>query len=143
MISNPSIAQTHRSMGTGLVNRFGLLSLDQKKVRPEAFQEIGNLRKVTASKFLETSRPQMYAKEITVKPTTLKKIKHLVLITDYAFELFNESFEETKKWLLTPNEFLFGDTPFEVCMRGDGESLVQWLRNKLPNYGQIPTITKK
>ena len=32
---------------------------------------------------------------------------------------------------MAPNAMLFGDTPFEVCMRGEGEKLIEWLNQRL------------
>jgi hypothetical protein len=39
--------------------------------------------------------------------------------------------EDVKDWMTSSNEFLFDDTPLEVCMRGDADTLIEWLRDRM------------
>lgn len=39
--------------------------------------------------------------------------------------------EDVRKYMVKPNELLFKATPLEVCMRGDADSLIKWLEDKL------------
>ena len=113
-------------------NSMGYLTKDHKALLPEKFMESTNLTATVAAKELETSRPNLYKKEILLKPSTKLKDRVLavVMVTDVAFQLFDKDPEETAKWLITPNILLFGASPFEVCMRGEAPMLVQWLLDR-------------
>ena len=61
----------------------------------------------------------------------LKRIVSVVIVAECAFELFGDNKEETSSWLMAPNAMLFGDTPFRVSPRGEGEKLIEWLNQRL------------
>lgn len=119
-------------LGT-IKNSLGILSEDKSKFKPEKFALVTGLGKSELEKITGISRPQFYKKEIFLKPGSkiLKRIVSVVIAADLAFELFGENKEETSSWLMAPNAILFGDTPFEVCMRGEGEKLIEWLNQRL------------
>jgi hypothetical protein len=60
----------------------------------------------------------------------MKRIIHVVIATDEAFELLGRNHQETSLWLMEPNTAFFGATPFEICFRGEGENLIKWLRTR-------------
>ncbi len=119
-------------LGT-IKNSLGILSEDKSKFKPEKFASLTGLGKSELEKITGISRPQFYKKEILLKPSSkvLKRIVSVVIVADLAFELFGEDKKETSSWLMSPNAILFGDTPFEVCMRGESEKLVEWLNGRL------------
>jgi len=62
------------------------------------------------------------------------KAQHLE-VEAMALELFNGSKEDVDKWMNDPNEFLFGWTPTQLIILGDGQVLIDWLlvrMNKKP-----------
>ena len=61
----------------------------------------------------------------------------VVIGTDLAVELFGDNTEEAVNWFQTPNTLLFGESPFEVCIRGEGKILINWLMGRLGKDGAI------
>ena len=59
-----------------------------------------------------------------------ERILHLIIVADIAFELFDSNKSEVAKWLTTPNTHFFDSSPVEVCFRGDGKTLIEWLHSK-------------
>ena len=60
-----------------------------------------------------------------------KGIEQIVVATDLTVELFQGDVDKAINWFITPNEFTVGDSPFEVCLRGDGDFLINWLGGRL------------
>lgn len=114
-------------------NSLGILTDDKKGINPQNFLKITGLGPSVLSNRIKISRPQLYKKTIPLKLSDkfIKRVVDIVLVTDLAYELFNSNYEETTLWLMSPNSLLFGDSPFEVCMRGDGEPLKKWLLERL------------
>lgn len=114
-------------------NSLGILSPDFTRINPKALFAVTGLNPSQLEKVTGIARPQFYKKHVQLKPSSklLKNIISLVIATDVAFELFNHSAKETEVWLMAPNTILFGDSPFEVCMRGEGDKLIEWLNKRL------------
>lgn len=114
-------------------NALGILSADGKNIIPQNFLKVTGLGPSDVASRGNISRPQLYKKEIPIKVSTkfIKRVIDIVMVTDLAYELFGNNHEETKSWLMSPNSLLFGDSPFEVCMRGDAERLKKWLLERL------------
>ena len=55
----------------------------------------------------------------------------LIEAINLTLELFKDDTIAGVKWFQSPNDYLFGATPFEVCLRGDGEGLLNFLKAKL------------
>jgi hypothetical protein len=111
-------------------NHLGILSDDGKKLRPQNLIRATGLGAAELSKYVQKQRPQLYREEIPLSDALRKRIIQLVMATDIVFELLNKNLDETKSWMMVPNTVTFGDSPFEVCMRGDGETLIGWLRDR-------------
>ena len=134
---NPQLKQriqTAHDLGA-IRNALGILSDDRKKVRPNVFSSVTHLGPTQTASQLDVSRPSAYKKEVTVSKKLMEHIVQLVLATDAVYELLNENREETMKWLMSPNSIFSGDSPFIVCMRGDGNVVTDWLNARL---GRIP-----
>jgi hypothetical protein len=119
-------------------NRFNILSKDHKKYRPEALASVAGLRPSELARELKVSRPTTYQEEVLIKPEQKKVIINIVIATDLAFELLGNNLKEARNWFLAPNSLFFGDSPFEICLRGDGKSIVEWLNQRLgrhPGFG--------
>lgn len=133
-------------------NVLGLLSPnDSYKLRPNRLLEITGYSKAALAKELRSSRPLMYKDEVDLR--TMKQIRdgifQMVIVSDLIFELFKfnepemkDSLKlskedllklqgETERWLMSPNQLLFGKSPFEVCISGEGKELIMWLASKL------------
>jgi hypothetical protein len=133
--------QTDRNVRTPLVpkdlgsmrNVLGILTDDHKRFRPQRLSAITGLGASELSRAIQKSRPMLYEEELPLKLSSdfAKSIFSLVIATDLAHELFEENQENTTNWLMTPNSLLFGDSPFVVCMRGDGAKLIEWLNTRL------------
>ena len=129
-----AIAEAMKSPDLGaLRNALGILTPDLRKFRPKRLMAITGLGQTELSKVTGKARPLLYEKELPLKisSTFAKAIFSLVIVTDLAFELFGADESETKKWLMSPNTLLFGDSPFLVCMRGEGHELMNWLNTRL------------
>ncbi len=125
-------------------NHLGLLTEDKEGhqgFNPAKFMKITGLSALGASKVTEASRPSMYKDFIILKPSTRlrERVYSLVTATDLAYDLFNKSKEDTINWMMSANSLLFGSSPFEVCMRGDGQPLIEWL---LERSGQVPLVKR-
>ncbi len=114
-------------------NSLGILTRDHKSFRPERLMDITGLGHTELSRMTGKARPLLYKKELPLKLSSnlAKSIIHLVVVTDLAFELFSKKEKDTTLWLMSPNTLLFGDSPFVVAMRGDGEKLITWLNTRL------------
>jgi hypothetical protein len=124
-------SQVHQAVRLGaLKNYFGILSDDGRRLRPQNFMNATGLGAAELAKFVQKSRPQLYREEIPLSEKLRKRIVQLVMATDIVFELLDRNLEETKKWMMVPNTVVFGDSPFEVCMRGEGETLIEWLKER-------------
>ena len=120
-------------------NRLKMLSPDLKYLIPKRFFEYGPLNKTEIAKQAGINRKTLYAER--VKLSTLKKLKkgimQVVIGTDLAVELFDNNIEEAIKWFQIPNTLLFGESPFEVCIKGEGKFLIDWLMGRLGKSGAM------
>lgn len=130
---------TKRDLGS-MRNALGLLSDDQKKLRPERLLSVTGLGRSEVSRIAKKPRSAFYEKELPLKLSSdfSKRIYSLVIATDFAFELFGENEEDTKNWIMAPNSILFGETPFAVCLSGEGPKLIEWLKERLDHtHGKV------
>ncbi len=120
-------------------NRLKMLSADLQYLVPKRFFEYSPLNKTDIAKQAGINRKTLYSDK--VKLSTLKKLKkgimQVVIGTDLAVELFGENTEKAVNWFQTPNTLLFGESPFEVCIRGEGKILINWLMGRLGKDGAI------
>lgn len=120
-------------------NRLKMLSPDLQYLVPKRFFEYSPLNKTDIAKQAGINRKTLYSDK--VKLSTLKKLKkgimQVVIGTDLAIELFSDNTEEAVNWFQTPNTLLFGESPFEVCIRGEGKILINWLMGRLGKDGAI------
>lgn len=139
---NSTAQANNLDMGTP-ENRLKMLSSDLQYLVPKRFFEYSPLNKTDIAKQAGINRKTLYSEQI--KLNTLKKLKkgimQVVIGTDLAVELFDSNtdnnFEEAINWFQTPNTLLFGESPFEVCIRGEGKFLINWLMGKLGKDGAI------
>ena len=120
-------------------NRLKMLSPDLQYLVPKRFFEYSPLNKTDIAKQAGINRKTLYSDQ--VKLSTLKKIKtgimQVVIGTDLTMELFGDNIEGAVNWFQTPNTLLFGESPFEVCIRGEGKILINWLMSRLGKDGAI------
>ncbi len=115
-------------------NRLGILSNDFKKFKPEAFFQATGLTGTQLAKVLKVQRPLLYREFLPLNKLKTPIIQ-LVIATDLVFGLLGNNLDETKRWLMSPNIELSGETPFEVILRGEGEEVTSWL---LERSGKLP-----
>jgi hypothetical protein len=107
-------------------NRLGILSNDFKKFNPEAFFQATGLTGTQLAKILKVQRPLLYREFLPLNKLKTPIIQ-LVIATDLVFALLENNLDETKRWLMSPNIELSGESPFEVILRGEGEEVTSWL----------------
>ncbi len=114
-------------------NHLGLLNAQKNAFYPNRLLDITGETPTTASQKLKIPRANFYKEEVSLKRNTIleKKIIDFVLVADLAFELLNQNKKETVIWLTSPNAEFFGDSPFEICLRGDGKKIIKWLHIRL------------
>lgn len=114
-------------------NYLGILSDDHQHLSSKGLAAATGLGTSQLEKITGISRPQFYRKsnlQLNLGSKLMKRMVRLVLATDFAYELLGSDKARTKTWLMSPNTLIFGDSPFEVCMRGEGEKLVEWLEER-------------
>ena len=121
-----------KNLGT-TPNHFHLLNPDLTKFYPQKFLDLTKLNPTVAAKKIGISRPNFYKDEISLAKNEklTKKIMEFIVSADLAFELLGENKKETLLWLSSPNTAFFGDTPLEICLRGEGRRLIEWLLTRL------------
>lgn len=123
---NPELGQIH--------NYLGILDTARS---PHHFSSKPLLRicsnKSDLASMLGVQRTQLYQKSLPLKKGTKlrSRIFNLVMATDLVYELIGKNKEKTLDWLTAPNTYFFGDSPLEVIMRDEGESILNLLMEKL------------
>lgn len=136
--------RNNKSIGLGdIKNHLGFLSSDQQGFNPNRILNLTGLKAAEASSLLGKNRTTMYKEFIPFKPSDKLKSKviDLVMAGDIAYLLFDKKVEETARWIVSPNTLLFGSTPFEVCLRGDGKPLIKWLMDRAGVV--VPDLSKE
>lgn len=118
-------------------NYLKILSDDQKGFHPEVLRKVTGLPVQSLAKKTGVSRQRMYSEIVRFKPDSelMKKIIQVVIATDEIYELMNNNEADTALWLGSPNAVFMGYSPFEVCLQGRGEEVINWVRTRL---GKIP-----
>lgn len=124
-IEKPTRGEIHNSLG--------ILTKDHKSFHPSKFFQYSPYSRADVAKQAGVARSNLY--KDTVGLATLKQLKkgilQVVIGLDYSIELFENNNAEALKWFNSPNTMLSGESPFEVCLRGDGESILNWLKARL------------
>ena len=111
-------------------NRLGILSPDRKWLNVEKFFEHSPFPSQK-----EAKQAGVIVDDEKVELDSLKDLKkgieQVVIATDLTVELFQGDVEKAVGWFITPNDFTAGDSPFDVCLRGDGDFLINWLGGRL------------
>lgn len=127
-----------RAQNMGAIkNYLKILSDDQKGFRPEVLRKITGLPAQTLAAKTGVPRPRMYAEVVKFKPDSelMKKILHVVIAADEIYELLNNNEADAALWLSSPNSVFMGYSPFEVCLQGRGEEVINWIQTRL---GKVP-----
>lgn len=114
-------------------NYLKILSDDQKGFRPEVLRKVTGLTPQNLSKSTGVARSRLYDEVIKFKPSSelMRKILHVVIATDEAYELMNNNAADAALWLSSPSAVFLGYSPFEVCLQGRGEEVIAWLRTRM------------
>lgn len=114
-------------------NHFGLLTEDHRSVRPEAFREFlgRGISQTDLAKMLHVPRATSYQKAIKLPAEFMRDcIVPIAMAADLACDILGSK-EEARQWMLAPNSYYFGKTPFDVCLLGNGTAVIEFLRQKL------------
>jgi hypothetical protein len=111
---------------------YGLLSPDHRSIKPASVKEFvaPRLNVSALAKTLEVPRTSLYEKTSPLSDEWIKKrIIPLVLSADIAFELFKDR-EKARLWMITENAYFFGQSPFDLCLKGEGEKVIKFLMQR-------------
>lgn len=128
----PTATVGPRELGA-IKNYLKILSDDQKGFRPDVLRKITGLSPQSLSKSTGVVRSRLYDDVIKFKPLSelMLKILHVVIATDEAYELMNNNAADAALWLSSPSAVFLGYSPFEVCLQGRGEEVINWLRTRM------------
>ena len=123
-----------KDYGNGeIANSLHILTEDKKAFHPKTFFKYSPYSRAEIAKQAGVSRTNLYKE--TIPLSTIKQLKigilQIVMGLDLSIELFHESEKEAVQWFNAPNTMLSGESPFEVCLRGDGEGILNWLKGRL------------
>jgi uncharacterized protein (DUF2384 family) len=112
-------------------NRFDILdSSKQNMIRPHKLREFigGSIGVDELAQSLGKSRASMYRDSIKLNKEFIETyLIPIVWAADIAYELFNGDKEKARNWMLTPNSYFFGKSPFNICLVGDGKAVIDLL----------------
>jgi hypothetical protein len=116
---------------------FGLLSKDRHSVSTKnflSFIDLSGLTRSEIAKELRVNRTSLYQKEMRLSREEIeKKVIPLVIAADFAFAFFKNK-QKARSWIMSPNTYFFGKSPFQICLQGDGrvvvELLSEWMGEK-------------
>lgn len=63
----------------------------------------------------------------------IERLNDIFKCTQLAIELHHFDIEKAYTWMITSNELFFGNKPYELCLIGSSDNLVQFLEERLGN----------
>lgn len=115
-------------------NTFNILNGSMDKLRPPKLKEFVGDSFTTAelAKKVRRTRAAMYKEETHLPKDFIEQyLVPIVIASDLAVDLFQGDLEEARRWVLTPNSYFFGKSPFNVCLLGDGKFIIDFLVERL------------
>lgn len=115
-------------------NTFEILNSSLDKLRPPKLKDFVGDSFTTAelAKKVKRTRAAMYKEETHLSKDFIEQfLVPIVISSDLAVELFHGDLEEARRWVLTPNSYFFGKSPFNVCLLGDGKHIIDFLVERL------------
>lgn len=125
------------TLDTGFIsNHLGLLADKAlRSINTNKFIELADFGGVSKTKMaanLGISRPALYMSEAKItKKEVLDRLIPFVVISDYAFLLFEKNERKTMEWLMTPNPIFFNFSPFQMAMGGKSEPVIDKMKEWL------------
>jgi uncharacterized protein (DUF2384 family) len=115
-------------------NRFNLLTDDHRSLRTDALEQFlgKDVPKKEMAELLGIPRSTTYQKTIKLPKELAFNIIAIAMAADLATELLNSE-DEARRWMLAPNSYYFGQSPFDVCLLGNGRTVIEFLKQKLGN----------
>ena len=104
-----------------------LLTEDRRHLRTTTFRKVTGLSPSEMARTLGVHRPRVYQEDIPLEKAIKNRIVPLVQAADLAYELLGRNSGKAIVWIMAPNSAFGGDSPFEVIMRGDGNTVVDFL----------------
>jgi len=119
--------------GHPLRNDFGILTPDLQAIESQGLKKFlgkGRFKPSELSKSFNIGRTTFYESRIKVSHEFIKeKLIPIALAAEIAADLFKDM-EKGRLWMLTPNSYFFGKSPFEVCLLGDGRAVLELLESR-------------
>lgn len=123
-----------KSIGHQLKNSFGILTSDLQAIESKGFKKFlgeDRFKPADLSKSLGIGRTTLYEKRVKVSREFIKeKLIPIALSAEMAADILG-NMEKGRLWVLTPNSYFFGKSPFEVCLLGDGRAVLELLQSRL------------
>ncbi len=121
--------QIKDSLGWFIPDRtFSKLNVDNFK----KYTKITNRSVSSLAQDIKVSRPKLYQHEALISDKEIRdRLIPLVIISDLAFEAFENDETKTVDWIMSPNHLFFGRSPYEMALAGKAESVIQTLREWL------------
>lgn len=131
-----------RALGGTPRDEFGLLTHDFNLKPKRLIEFVGKTYTVEElGKKINKSRISMYQPEVRLDQDFVENyLFPLVIATDLAVELIGDK-EEGRKWMMAPNSYYFGRSPFSMCFLGDGKRVIDGLLEKLGR--EIPYVEEE
>ena len=121
------------SYGHQLKNSFGILTPDLQAIESKGLKKFlgkDRFKPAELSKSFGIGRTTFYESRIKVSHEFIKdKLIPVALAAEMAAELFKDM-GKGRLWVLTPNSYFFGKSPFEVCLLGDGRAVLELLNSR-------------
>ncbi len=128
------VARTiERLKGHQLRNDFGILTSDFQAIESKGLKKFlgeDRYKPEELAKSFGIGRTTFYEPRIKVSHEFIKeKLIPIALAAEIAADLFQDM-EKGRLWVLTPNSYFFGKSPFEVCLLGDGRAVLELLDSR-------------
>lgn len=119
-------------LSANVQNNMNWLSDDYSNFNARKFFNDTNFSRSQTANTLKIARASIYKDHLLLNKANQirERILHLVIVADIAYNLFESDKLQVAKWLTTPNTHFFGSSPIEVCFRGDGKTLIEWIHSK-------------
>lgn len=111
-------------------NHFRLLADDMQTLDAQRFLDFVLPSKKSRTELatqLGVERTNLYRKKLPLSNQQIhERLVPFVIAGDLAVQLFKDD-GKARAWLMQPNAYLFGESPFEVSIRGEGKQVIRML----------------
>ncbi len=116
-----------------ITNQFGIMDMKTHTLRPLKLRDfVGGTHGVDElAGMFQKSRASMYRESVKLDRKFIEDyLVPIVWAADRAYELFDKDKERARAWMLEPNSYFFGKSPFNMCLLGKGEAVREFLNER-------------